>query len=277
MPKLIDRLKPGVFLRTGHRGAGGMAPENTIEAIWRGVAAGIDLAEIDVQATADGRIVLLHDESVDRTTNGRGLIERMRYEDAAKLDAGFRFGPPDFPFRGRGVRIPLLEEVFQVFPSLGFTIEIKPSSHPEFIRNLASIVRAHNPGRVIVASDAADPLNAFRSILPDVPINCPRIEVQRFYFLAKIGLGSLVRLRGNVFQVPVFSGGDGRSGVRVVTRRFLEAAHRAGRPVQVWTVNDPAEMRRLMDIGVDGLTTDRPDVLHDIWRQRSASAMSGSR
>lgn len=268
--RLAERLKPGIFMRTGHRGAAHLAPENTLESIQKAIDIGVDLVEIDVQSTADGRIVLMHDDTVNRTTDGKGAVSRLTFAQLAKFDAGFRFVKPHHlrkahhPWRGKGVRVPLLEDVLTSFPDAGFTIEIKTSPHRDFVRNFIAILDAYGRDRVIVASDALPPLRAVRTRLPHVLTNCARPEIQRFYFLCKLGLSRIARIRGNVLQVPIFAGGDRRAGPRVVTRDFVRSAHLSGKPVQVWTVNKAAEMKSLIELGVDGITTDRPDVLNQV-------------
>lgn len=270
MPYQAETLKPGVFLRTGHRGAAGLAPENTMPSFQKAVDLGVDLIELDVQATADGQIVVLHDPTVDRTTDGTGGVCRLSFEEVKRLDAGFRFGGPAFPFREKGVRIPLLEEVLDAFPETGFTIEIKSAPHPDFMDRLAAIVKTQIRGeggsRIILAAEAEEPLNVLRKTLPAVPTNFCRNEVRRFYFMSKMGVPSLFRSPGRVFQVPVSNPINDWLELRVVTRRFVRHAHRLGRPVQVWTINDPQDMRNLIAMGVDGITTDRPDVLNDVLR-----------
>ncbi len=275
MSTLSEKLNPGNFLRTGHRGAAGLAPENTMASFQKAAELGVDLIELDVQATSDGQIVVLHDSSVDRTTDGDGVISQMTYEAARRLDAGFRFAErvgaaTTYPFRGTNIRIPLLEEVLTAFPNMGFTVEIKFSPHPKFFENLAAIVRSHAHDRVVVASESHQPLELIRKIIPDVPTNLSRPEVRRFYFMAKFGFSTLFRSAGRVFQVPIYAGGESREGLRVVTKGFLRDAHRTGRPVQVWTVNDPGEMTEVIELGVDGITTDRPDQLNEVLKTRKA-------
>lgn len=267
MRNMAETLKPGVFLRTGHRGAAALAPENTIPSFQKAVEIGVDLIELDVQATSDGQIVVLHDPTVDRTTDGCGEIASLSFEQMKRLDAGYRFGEPAFGFRGKGVRIPLLEEVLEAFPKTGFTIEIKPSPHPLFLDRLASIVKAKAKDRAIFASDEAGPLDVLRKVLPEVPTNLYRSEVRQFYLMSKLGLACFFRAHGaRVFQVPVSNPVNDWLELRVVTRRFVRHAHRLNLPVQVWTINDPREMRDLIAIGVDGITTDRPDTLNDVLR-----------
>lgn len=229
---------------------------------------GVDLIELDVQSTSDGKIVVLHDPTVDRTTDGSGPIAVMTYADAGRFDAGFRYGAPSFPFRDRGIRIPLLEDVLDSFSNIGFTIELKHSPHPKFFEHLAAVVRTHALHRTIIASEDHGSLKTMRRLLPEVPTNLSRQEVRRFYFMAKLGVSFFFRSPGGVFQVPVYAGGDGDPrGLRVVTRGFVRAAHRSGRPVQVWTINDPVEQGELISLGVDGITTDRPDILNRVLEQ----------
>lgn len=264
MSQLADRLKPGTFMRTGHRGAAGLAPENTMVSFQKAVDIGVDCIELDVQSTADGRIVVLHDETVDRTTNGTGRIVDLSWDRVRGLDAGFHFGAADSPFRGKGVGVPLLEEVLDAYPDMVFTVEIKPSTHPAFIETLCSIIRSKSPDRLIVAAEDLNLIKSARQKLPRIPTNFSRPEVRAFYFLAHLHLGAFFISTGSVFQVPCVNRVARGFNLRVVTPRFISAAHDRGFPVQVWTINDPDKMRALIKLGVDGITTDRPDILNDV-------------
>lgn len=196
----------------------------------------------------------------------------LTWDRLRTLDAGFRFTPDagrTFPFRGQSIRVPLLEEVFTSFPNTAFTVEIKPSPHPDFLQTLAAILQIHAPSRTVIACETHRELAAIRRLVPGIPTNLSRPEVREFYFLSKVFLGSCLTSPGRVFQVPVYAGGEDRTGLRVVTRGFVRAAHRTGRPVQVWTVNDPSDIRELLVLGVDGVTTDRPDVLNEVLSARS--------
>lgn len=268
MSRLADKLKPGVFVRTAHKGASALAPENTLIAFRKAVEIGVDLIELDVRSTSDGKIVVLHDPTVDRTTDGTGPVKSMRYEDLRKLDAAAHFGAPEYPFRDRNIRIPLLEEVLDSFPQMDFTIEVKSMAHPNFIGALTQVIRSAARDRIIVASEDHRPLSLIRKALPGVCTSLSRREIRRFFFMSKLGLRSWFRSPGSLLQIPLVSDFENNRGLRLVTAPFIRAAHKTGRPVHVWTINDPDEMRRLIRLGVDGITTDRPDLLNLIWKEQ---------
>jgi glycerophosphoryl diester phosphodiesterase len=265
---LAEKLKPGCFLSTGHRGARGLAPENTLLGFRCGQSHNVDIIEFDVQATRDGEIVVIHDPTVDRTTEGQGAVADKTLAELQTLDAGYRFTSDDgksFPFRGKGAQIPLLSEVLQEFPELLFTIELKESPHPDFIQNVAAVVREHAADRSILASFEHRLLRAIRKTAPELTTSFSGSEIRNYYVLAKLGLaGLLFTSPAMVIQMPLFSDHDNDRGLRLLTPRFLRALHKSGRHVQLWTINDPKQMRELIDMGVDGITTDRPDLLAEV-------------
>lgn len=273
---LRERLAVGTFLRTGHRGARGLAPENTLEGFERATREGVDVLELDVRLSADGRVVVLHDATVARTTDWNersaapGEVSRLTWEELKTLDAGHRFSPDggeSFPFRGRGVRIPLLAEVLSAFPEHLFTVELKEAPQAEFVARVADVVRPHAE-RVCLASFSHRLLRAARRTAPDLATSFSGREIRDAYLLSRLGLAGLLPARGVVYQAPLFANHDAGRGLRVVDRRFLAAAHRRGLPVTVWTINEPERMRELIALGVDGITTDRPDLLNEVLAER---------
>lgn len=267
-----ERLRPGVFLRTGHRGARGLAPENTMAGFRRAAAIGVDVLELDVRLTRDGEVVVLHDASVDRTTDWRGpapgWVAGLTFAQLADLDAGHAFTPDGgltFPFRGRGVRIPRLAEVLEAFPDHLVTVELKRGTPPEVVDRTIAIVRERAAARVIMASEEHALLQAVRRRAPELVTSFSGREVRDFYLLSRVCLATLLcRSPGRVLQMPLWSDHDRDRGLRLVQPGLLCAAHAQGRLVHVWTVNDPATMRELIDLGVDGITTDRPDLLVEV-------------
>lgn len=268
MSRLHDLLRPGTFLRTGHRGARGLAPENTLEGFRRAALVGVDLLELDVQLTADDEVVVLHDPTVDRTTDGRGPVATKTLAELQALDAGHAFttdGGATFPFRGQGVRVPRLEEVLRELPDHGLTIELKRSPRPGLVERTVDLVRRLAPGRTILASADHGLLRAVRRHAPEQVTSFSGREVRDFYLLSKVRLaGLLFRSPAKVIQMPLWSDHDHDRGLSLLSPALLRAAHASGRVVQVWTINDPALMRRLIDLGVDGITTDRPDLLAQV-------------
>ncbi|MCO5165506.1 MAG: glycerophosphodiester phosphodiesterase [Planctomycetes bacterium] len=270
---LGERLRPGTFTRTGHRGARGLAPENTLEGFRRALEAGVDMLELDVQLTRDGDVVVIHDPLVDRTTDwagpGPGAVAALSLAELARLDAGHAFTPDggqSFPFRGQGVRIPRLVEVLEALPGVLITVEVK-SPHPALVAQVVALVRRHAPERVVLASADHATLRALRRAAPELPSSFSGREVRDFYLLSRLGLtGLLFRSPGRLIQAPLWSDHDRGRGLRLVGPALLRAAHASGRAVHVWTVNEPATMRALIALGVDGITTDRPDVLAEVLR-----------
>lgn len=245
-------LRGGPLL-VGHRGAAGLAPENTMPSFREAVERwSVDMVELDVRASADGHCVVIHDDTVDRTTDGTGPVAGKTLAELRALDAGYHFtdGDGGHPFRGQGITIPTLEEVLAAFPDTRFTIEVKiGTAQPGMLEAIRKLDAA---GRVIAAGmDPAD-----RTLFGDFdgPVSGDNRSVRRFYLLHRLHLAWLWPRSADVFQVP-----EERGSLRVVTRRFVADARRRGVPVHVWTVNDSDDMARLLHWGVDGLITDRPD------------------
>ena len=253
-----------------HRGASARAPENTLESFRLAVEAGAGGLELDVHMTLDGEIVVIHDPTVDRTTNGSGAVARMTLDGIRGLDAGYRFSPDGgstYPYRGRGLRVPTLAEVYEEFPDSPVNIEIK-EAQPGVEEAVLEVIReAGAVGRTLVASNRHGVVRRFRRISGGrILTAASRREIARFYLLSRLRLERLYRPAYDALQVPL----DHR-GTRVVTPRFLEAAHARGVRVDVWTINDPDEMRRLLDLGADGVMTDRPEELAGVLTEREGS------
>jgi glycerophosphoryl diester phosphodiesterase len=247
------------ILVIAHRGGRGLWPENTLYAFERAVQLGVDVLEMDVHSTRDGELVVMHDDTVDRTTNGRGRIRELALAELRELDAGYTWTPGNgqsFPFRGRGLTVPTLAEVFTAFPGAAMIIEIK-QSQPSIVAPLYRTILEHKmTERVLVASFDADSLRQFRHVAPEVATSAGEDEVRALYALNRLHLGRIYRPPAEALQVPEYS--DDR---RVVTRRFVKTAHGRNMQVHVWVVNDADGMRRLVDLGVDGIITDYPDRL----------------
>lgn len=212
----------------------------------------VDMIELDVRASADGHCVVIHDETVDRTTDGTGPVAEKALAQLRALDAGYRFTDPDGgrPFRGQGITIPTLEEVLRAFRDTRFTVELKVGTAQEPM--FETIRRLDAQDRVVAAGmDPAD-----RSLFGtyDGAISGSTRDVRAFLILNRLRLARFWPRSADVFQVP-----EERSGLRIVTPRFIRDAARHGVPVHVWTVNDMEDMNRLIEWGVDGLITDRPD------------------
>ena len=250
------------FQVIAHRGGSGLGPENTMAAFRSSLTAGTDVLEMDVRATADGHLVVLHDATVDRTTDGRGAVNEMTLAQLKKLDAGYRWTADQgrsFPFRGRGITVPTLSEVLAAFAETPLITEIK-EKRPEVSQSVCDMLRRHGRiTRVLVASVHAGVLERFRQVCPGVATSAGPSEALWFYLLSRAGLAFLYSPAMQALQVPVTF-----KELAVVSRRFVAAAHARNLTVAVWTVSAEGTMRRLIEAGVDGIMTDYPDRLAGI-------------
>jgi glycerophosphoryl diester phosphodiesterase len=255
-------------LAIAHRGGGGLWPENTLYAFERASALGVDVIETDVHATADGELVVLHDEAVERTTDGTGQVGSLTLAQLKRLDAAYRFTPDggrSFPLRGQGITVPTLREVFEALPRMRFNIEPKQAAHP-LATPLCRLIREQGMAeRVLVASFNGTTLGEFRRECPEVATSAATGEVASFLGLQRAGLAASYSPSMQALQVPEHAG-----ALQVLTRDFVEAAHGRNLRVHVWTINDKDAMRRLIDAGVDGIMTDYPDRLLEVLGRPTA-------
>jgi len=265
MTNFFTGPKPRLF---AHRGASGEAPENTVEAFRRAVSSGIVYAELDVHATRDGHIVVIHDKTLGRTTNGQGQVREHSLTDLQQLDAGYWFSPDTqhFPFRATGVRIPTLAAVLNSFPELKFTVEIKQADPP--IEELVIAV-VRNCGRtqdVILASEHDHIMTRLRHSASGIATSFAGGEVADV--IQRVSTGQLTGYHppGLALQIP-----PEFQGIPLVTTETVTAAHSLGLEVHVWTINEPQEMERLLDLGVDGIMSDFPGRLREVVGRRHKS------
>ncbi len=251
-----ENSRPLVF---AHRGGGGLIPENTLEAFVYSARIGVDVLELDIHSTSDGTLVVHHDAAVDRMTDGRGRVNELTLEAVKKLDAGYLFsldGGQTFPFRGKGVTVPTLREIFDALPEMTFNIE--PKQHvPSIIVPLCALIRERKMvDKTIVGSFNQTTIDDFRRECPEVATSASPSEVSRFLALSKAGLGDSYSPPMQALQVP-----ENLGNLQVVSKEFVETAHRRNLKVHVWTINETADMQRLIEMGVDGIMTDYPDRL----------------
>lgn len=240
----------------GHRGACARAPENTIESFRLACQQGASYLEMDVHLTADGVPVIIHDNSVSRTTGRRGRVENMSLAEFQRLDAGYKFTMDygrTFPYRGKGLTMPTLDEVLTKFPDVGLTLELKKTRSGVEQVVATCLRRRGAEQRVIVASHHHDLLQRFRGVAPDVATSFSKDEVRDF--LGRLRGGGLTDYRppGTAFQVPEYKGLR-----RVVSKPVIDAVHELDVEVHVWIVNEPIHITRLLEWGVDGIMTDDP-------------------
>jgi glycerophosphoryl diester phosphodiesterase len=248
-----------------HQGGDGIWPGNTMFAFERAVEIGADVLEMDAHITKDNEIVLMHDETVDDTTDGAGLIEDLTLAQLKALDAAYEWSNDSgktFLHRGMGIQVPTLNEVFEKFPLMRYVIEIKLTANP-IDRPLCDLIRQFNmQDKVLIASFHDEVMRNFRAACPEVATSASRTEVRNFVLLGKVFLSGFVVPQYHTIQPPYDPSES--LGITIVTQRFIREAHAKNIMVEPWTVNDPELMRQYIEWGVDGIITDRPDLLVEI-------------
>lgn len=258
-PHPAFRARPPRPLVIAHQGGDGLRPSNTLEAFRNATALGADVLDLDVHLSRDGHIVVIHDQTVDRTTDGAGTVRNLSLAELKRLDAGFHwpYQGSDRPFRAQGISIPTLEEVFTAFPGMLYNIEIKQADPEVIATALCTTLRAHRlQSRTLVSAFRDEPIAAFRRACPEVGTAATQNEVVPFFVLASLGAAGLYGATAQSLQVPETYG-----VLRLLWPGFVERAHQRGMTVYPWTINDASDMARILAMGVDGINTDYPDRL----------------
>ncbi len=243
----LDHPRPLAF---AHRGGAAAGLENSMTAFERAVRMGYRYLETDVHATADGMLLAFHDHTLERVTDRRGRIADLPYREVAKARIGGR------------EPIPLLEDLLAAFPDVRFNIDVK---HPAAIDPLVGVIRRTGAlDRVCVASFSDRRIAAVRAALgPRLCTSLGSREVFRLCAGASTRLLARLAPRGvPCVQVPAW--------LPLKARRFVDYAHALGMQVHAWTIDDPVVMHRLLDLGVDGIMSDRIDMLRDVLTARGA-------
>jgi glycerophosphoryl diester phosphodiesterase len=230
------------------------------------VESGAGGLELDVHLTRDGHVVVIHDPTVDRTTDGTGAVAGMTLDGIRTLDAGYNFRPGGntHHYRGLGLRIPTLAEVLRNFPGVVLNIDMK-ADLPGIEASVLKVLRESGAeGRALVVSSRLGSVRRFRRMSGGrISTGASRSETGIFFIFANLRLERLLRPAYDALQVPL-----SHRGVPLVTRRFVEAAHASNVRVDAWTINESDEMRRLLDLGVDVIMTDRPEKLAEVLGER---------
>jgi glycerophosphoryl diester phosphodiesterase len=256
-----------------HRGGSLLRPENTMVAFAHAHSLGIRTIETDLHLTSDGVLVCHHDDTLNRTTSGKGPIGNRLASDFASIDAGYWFSKDgqSFPYRGQGLRVPTLAETLETFPDTSFILELKPEGLHMADAVYRFLERHEARDRVCVASFHEPTIAAFRARARGrIRTSAGQTRLAAFWALAKLPLAKLPhgvrpRVPFQMMQVPV-----SHRGMVIVAPPLIAAAHAQGVEVHVWTINEPSEMRRLYDLGVDAIITDAPDRAIEVLRGRSA-------
>ena len=240
-----------------HRGGAALRPENTIAAFDHGLALGADGLELDVHLSRDGVVVVHHDSTLERTTNGRGPIRTCTAEELAGLDAGYWFRPDGadhYPCRGLAGGVPTLRDVLRRYTDIPLIIELKVNDPELACRTIDELRSTHSVDRAALGSFYWRVLRAARAYEPAVRTGAAREETRWALYRSWVRW-PLRRTPFHEFQVPERSG-----RTTIVTPQFIAYARRAGLPVKVWTVNAEADIERLLRWGADAIISDRPDV-----------------
>ena len=249
MHPALASTRPLVF---AHRGGSKLAPENTMVAFDAGLAAGADGLELDVRLSRDGKAVVVHDRLLDRTTRATGPVGDRTAAELATFD------------------VPSLRDVLARYSRTRIIIELKEPGAALARTVIEEVHRAQAVERICLGSFSAGAVRAARAIDPQVATSGGRMDVRLALYRSWINLGP-GRVPYQAFQVPEISG-----NTRVVSPRFVKLAHRAGLVVQVWTVDEPDDIRRLLEWGVDGIISDRPDVAAQVVKDWAARQSQGS-
>ena len=248
----------GAPLLVAHRGGAKLAPENTLLAFRRAVEWwGSDMLEMDVRLTRDGCVVVIHDATVDRTTDGIGSVAELTLDEIRGFDAGYHFKDltGEHSFRGEGVTVPTFEEVLTALPDTRMNGEAK---EPQVAGPLVEVIERHSAEhRVLVAAEFERSRRTVRQY--PGPWGASRYQVFWFWVGHLLPWGNPFTPQADVLQVPEIW-----KGLRIVSTRFIRQAHARNLPVHVWTVDDPGDMRRLINWGVDAIQSDRPDLLASV-------------
>lgn len=236
-----------------HRGAAARAPENTMEAFRLGVEAGADAIELDVHLTADGQLAVIHDETLDRTTDRTGRIAEMTMDEIRQADAGAAFASPDdgeFPFRGRGLRVPTLAEVLAWLPDgIGLVVEIKARAAADAVVEALRGHPVNNGGRLAVISFDEATIERVRELDPEIRTGYLLVPTQpiepALVWATEHGHAGVFPWEGDLGMDPL---------------PLLAQANAYGRLIGCYVVNDPQRMQHLAACGIWGFVTDVPDV-----------------
>lgn len=264
---MFDHLPRPLLI--AHRGASLAAPENTLEAFELAVRLGADVIELDVQLSRDGAVVVMHDATLERTTDGRGSVAEHDLVQLQALDAGYsyRSSHGDTRFRNRGVHVPTLDEVLHAFPSASYILELK-GPEPSLVEAVLRVISGVDPSRLVLAAADDQVMGALESSGTRFPLGLARFQAARVVRDATLGRNIDPHLVGRALQIP-----PRYRLLPLASRRVVRGAHAAGLEVHVWTINDARRAERYLQRGVDGIITDdAPGLFQLVHRYRVADA-----
>lgn len=273
----VKQIKQKIFfnhsrpLVIAHQGGELLAPSNTMAAFENAAKMGVDVLETDIHITKDGHLVAIHDPTVDRTTNGKGNVADLTLAEIQELDAGYQFKDLDgtYSYRSKGVYIPTVDEMFKTFGNMKIEIEIKDDNPPGRIEEISSklwdlITKYQMEDKVLIGSFDQEILKTFEKYSKGrVATLAGRQEVKSFVVFHKFFLRNLYVPKVDAFQIPMED-----SGFDLTDPRLINGAHRLGMEIHYWTIDDPETMEKLIDAGVDGILTNRPDLLLKLFEKK---------
>lgn len=268
-PDIFTGLKKPMLI--AHQGGEQLAPSNTIIAFDLARQYEVDVLETDIHMTKDGHLVAIHDATVDRTTNGTGRVDSFTLAELQQLDAGYHFKDlnGNYSYRGKGAYIPTLEELFQRYgQDYYFNVEIKDrypqDGESEIEQKLWELIKKYNlQSKVIVASFDNSIVKRYEEFAQgESPLGAGKAEVVKFVLTSKAFLSGYYRPGSQVLQIPTEN-----SGFNLKTKQIIKDAHRLNMQVHYWTINDKETMRDLLELGADGIMTDRPDLLLEVMKE----------
>jgi glycerophosphoryl diester phosphodiesterase len=253
-----DLPRPLLF---AHRGASRHAPENTLDAFELGAKLGAHVLELDVHMTRDGELVVFHDPTLERTTNGRGRLCDKTFAELAELDAGYNFtlGSGLYPFRGQACEIPRLKDLLTTFPKLGFNIELKQEA-PSIVRPVLDILAQVGATNILLAAANDRIMTELEAAKPGCGLGLSLGQVTRAIRAAYLR-SQIKDLSGRALQIPLRHERFLRGLVPITTRRVVRIAHQNGLEVHIFTIDEPAIARRWIDRDVDGIMSNDPGAL----------------
>lgn len=249
-PLLDMKARPIV----GHRGNAAHAPENTIESFRQAVELGVDALELDVHLSRDGHVVVIHDPTLDRTTDGSGRVDHLTLAEIQRADAGARFTADrgtTWPYRGRGIKVPTLEEVLATFPATPLLIEVKAAAASRGARE--AIERHSAVDRCIVASFSEQAMEPFSG--SGIAHGASRRDTALLLWRAVLHV-PVASVDFRVMCIP-----PSHRGIPLPVGGYARVLAPLGVPVHVWTIDDPVEAERLRRRGVRGIISNDPGVM----------------
>lgn len=250
-----------------HQGGEHLAPSNTMASFSVAEELNVDVLEFDIHITKDGHLVTIHDDTVDRTTNGSGRVADLNLAEIQKLDAGYYFKDlnGDYSYRDKGVYIPTVEEVFQTFGNRRMVIEIKATNPPERYDEIAEklwklLVKYNLEEQVNIVSFDQKLVDTFQTYAKGkTPLAGGKQEVLKFVLAHKLFARNLYNPSVDAIQIPM-----SESIFDLTDKKIIKGAHRRGMEVHYWTINDKDTMRFLIEAGADGIMTDHPDLMVEL-------------